>query len=138
MPPKRLCTKEFILGVLQGTKKAFNLSEIKQRAVPFAKSATIESVVQKALKHSRKVADYLPNPTRKQGYVISQEFLYTVINTLLPRFFETEAVLPLRAAKLQSKQRDIVLEKKYFDMLLSLNCGDQSFLNISAVKPPVQ
>ena len=69
---------------------------------------------------------------------MSQEFLYTVINTLLPRFFDNEAVPQKKAVKQQTKQQDFVFEKQYFEMLLNLNGGDPSFLNLSAVKPQVQ
>lgn len=60
-----------MLGILTGAKKAFKLTEVRHRAVPCVKDMTISSTVQKAIASNRLVADYLPNPTKKHGYVVN-------------------------------------------------------------------
>ena len=86
LPDKRYCTMQYLRDVLNGSKKAFKMDEVKKVQVPRYKQLALKHVLDHC-KTSGECLRYLPDLTDNVEPQVDRDFVFSVLNTLDPDYF---------------------------------------------------
>ena len=82
---------DFLKEILSGKKKYFLQAQVTNITVPSCPELTVARVIQKVKDHEAVMA-YLPSVSENGKQYIERGFLFNIVNTIDPKFFQAALV----------------------------------------------
>ena len=77
----------FLKAILNGSKKALGLRKVIYVNFPRLKPFSVQKVLRLALENEE-IKKYLPEKEEIDGFYINRRYLFAIVNTLDPTFFQ--------------------------------------------------